>query len=96
MVITPGLTTITVDWRNESHPTATIEIQIENPLYYRVSTCDANQGSRVIRSITPAVTYTVTVTEFFHNSGVHSSSIHTCQNITLPTIGKVIKFSRSL
>ncbi len=90
MFITPGFTTITVDWRNESHPRAIIKIKIENPLYYRVSTCDANQGSRVIRSLTPAVTYTVTVTEFFRNSGVPSSSILTCQNITLPTIGKVI------
>ncbi len=77
VVITPGLTTITVEWHNETFQGAKIDIIIENPLYYRVSTCYANQGSRVIRSMTPSVTYTV---PFFYNSGV------------LPTIGKVILF----
>ncbi len=93
VVITPGLTTVTVEWHNETRYGAKIEIMIENLLYYRVSKSGANQGSRVIRSLTPAVTYTVTVTLIFQANGLHSSSILTRQNSTLPKIGKVILLS---
>ncbi len=44
-----------------THPRPAREILIENTFYHRVITCDANQGSRMIRAVTPAVTYTVTI-----------------------------------
>ncbi len=91
MVITPGLTTITVDWHNETHPRAIIGIKIENPLYYRVITCEANEGSRVIGSMTPAETYTVTVTKMLQTNRLHTFSILARQNVTLLPIGKMIK-----
>ncbi len=90
MTITPGLTTITVEWHNETEPSANIRITIENALFFRVSTSNSNRGSRVIRSLTPAVTYTVTVMKMFKASGVLSSSILKRQNVTLPMIGKMV------
>ncbi len=90
MTITPGLTTITVEWHNETELSAKIRITIENAFFFRVSTCSANRGSRVIRSVAPAVTYTVTVMKLFKTSWVLSSSILKRQNVTLPMIGKMV------
>ncbi len=96
MVITPGLRTVNVDWHNETHPRAIIAIIIENPLYYRAVTCDANEGSRVIRSLTPAVTYTVMVIKMFQSNGQYLSSLLASQSVTLLPIGKMIKIGWSL
>lgn len=87
-MVTPGLTTIAVKWTNATRPSAVVKITLENQLLYREVTCDANLGSRIIYSLTPAVTYTVTVKEILWNNEIRSVSILARQDVTLPTIGK--------
>ncbi len=89
VIITPGLTTITVNWTNATQPNAKVKITLENQLFYRESNCDGYLGSKIIHSLTPAVTYTMTVEEIVFSSEIRSTSILARLDVTLPIIGKV-------
>ncbi len=84
VIITPGFTTITVEWDPTTADHSSVEITLNNTVLYQQVICDGMPGRHVVTGIPPGMALDVKVTF----SGGSDGRAKLLQRVTMLSIGR--------